>query len=169
MYDFANFKYVRIPQLVTIQFSLASMLSYVLIQNGQMTLNSAHQKTLTFSTQTPSSLCNKRSREILAAFSHSPSTHHLGCCALGVCVSCIPVQNSGYSTTFKWAVSSDLSANSSNHINHHLSTHTVQEFPRSLRTTSNSRCLCTKFSHPELDTSGETHLRLPPLKKYSSL
>ena len=38
-----------------------------------------------------------------------------------------------------------------------------------LRTTYNSRCLCTKFSHRELDTSGQTHLRLPPLKKYSSL
>jgi len=29
----------------------------VLIQNGPMTLNLAHQKTLTFNTQTPSSLC----------------------------------------------------------------------------------------------------------------
>ena len=55
--DFANSKYVHIPQPVTIQFSLASTLTCVLIQNGPMTLNLVHQKTLTFNTQTPSSLC----------------------------------------------------------------------------------------------------------------
>jgi len=120
-------------------------------------------------TDSQQSLCNKRSRERLAAFSRSPRTYHLACCALGVCVSCIPVQNPGYSTTFKWAVSSDLSANSSNHMNPQLSTHNVQEFPKSLRITSNSRWLCTKLSCTELDTSGKTQLRLPPLKKYSSL
>jgi len=57
MYDYANSKYLHIPQLVTIWFSLACTLTCVLIQNDQMTLNLAHQKTLTFNTQTPSSLC----------------------------------------------------------------------------------------------------------------
>lgn len=134
-----------------------------------MTLNLTHQKTPIFKTQAPSSLCATKDVKKYWLLSVAVRVLINLDVVLWWFVSCIPVQNSGYSTSFKLAVSSDMSANSSNNTNPHLSTQNVQEFPKSLRTTSNSRCLCTKFSCLELDTSGQTYRRLPPLKKYSSL
>ena len=164
---------MHIPQLVTIQFSLASTLTCVLIQNGPTTLKLAHQKTLTFNTQTPSSLCATKEVEKYWLLSVAVQVLIILHAVLWVCV-CVCVCVMHPCTEF-WLqhhiqiVSSDLSANSSNHTNPQLSTHNVQEFPKCLRITSNSRCLCTKFSCKEPDTSGKTQLRLPPLKKYSSL
>ena len=111
---------------VTIRFSLASTLICVLIQNGPMTLNLAHRKTLTFNTQTPSSPCNRRSRETFAALSLQSMYSSSWMLCFGGSVSCIHAQNSGYSTTFKWAISLDLSANNSNHTNPHVSANNVQ-------------------------------------------
>jgi len=94
-------------------------LTCVLIQNGPMTLILTHQKTLTFNTQTPSSLC--ATKEVKKYWLLSVAVQVLIILDVVlwvcVCVSCIPVQNHGYSTTLKWAISSELSANSGNHMN----------------------------------------------------